>query len=152
MGDQPVAPPGLFKPLVRLSANFKAVEFACNCGCGYGLGSNDVSPRLVAGLQELRDRLGKPIHIDSGCRCVPYNLAKGGAAHSRHLLGWAADIRVDGMTARELYVVVLGIAAFSAGGVGVSDEGQFVHVDVREGDQLTHWCYRGGKEVAWYDA
>ena len=148
----------------RLSANFTRAEFACQDHCGFGLGPDDVSPRLVDGLQALRDRLGaagcaRPVRVLSGCRCVARNTLVGGGVHSRHLLGWAADIWVDGMTARELYAQVIEIPAFAAGGVGVSDEGGFVHVDVREGDlarqaapdRPVRWCYREGKEAGWYE-
>ena len=54
-------------------------------------------------LQPLRDRLGKPIVINSGYRCPALNKAIGGVETSQHVKGEAADIRVGGVEARELF-------------------------------------------------
>ncbi|MEN6585978.1 MAG: D-Ala-D-Ala carboxypeptidase family metallohydrolase, partial [Sulfuricella sp.] len=78
----------------RLSPNFTRAEFACKCGCGFA----EPDPALVTGLQALRDALGKPIIITSGCRCAKHNTAEGGAKRSMHVAGKAADIRVARMT------------------------------------------------------
>jgi len=47
--------------------------------------------RLAAGLDEVRDLLGKPLLISSGYRCVALNETVGGAARSQHVEGLAAD-------------------------------------------------------------
>lgn len=47
----------------------------------------------VAILQPLRDKIGKPIIINSGYRCPAVNARVGGADKSAHLYGRAADIR-----------------------------------------------------------
>ena len=55
-------------------------------------------------LQPLRDKLGKPIIINSGYRCKALNshpLIKG-VSNSQHLTGQAADIRVNGCTPSRL--------------------------------------------------
>jgi hypothetical protein len=49
-------------------------------------------------LQPVRDLYGKPIHINSGYRCVELNRAVGGAVNSQHIQGRAADISVGGRT------------------------------------------------------
>jgi hypothetical protein len=49
-------------------------------------------------LQPVRDLYGKPIHINSGYRCVELNKAVGGAVNSQHVQGRAADISVGGRT------------------------------------------------------
>jgi uncharacterized protein YcbK (DUF882 family) len=124
-----------------LTKDFSRSEFACHCGCGF----DAVNPVLVEALQKLRDIIGKPVAIDSGCRCAAWNKKEKGADHSQHLLGNAADVRVAGLTAREIYRAAAGIIAFH--GIGVSDEGTFVHLDVRE--HFVKWCYKNGKQVAW---
>ena len=43
-------------------------------------------------LDPLREAWGQPIIIGSGYRCEALNKAVGGAAHSQHKLGQAADI------------------------------------------------------------
>lgn len=54
---------------------------------------------LVKCLQELRDKIGKPIVVNSGYRQFEYNKKIGGDTNSPHLRGWAADIRkVDGIS------------------------------------------------------
>lgn len=47
-------------------------------------------------LQPLRDWFGKPITIGSGYRCQKLNKAVGGVSNSRHTLGEAVDICIDG--------------------------------------------------------
>lgn len=46
---------------------------------------------LTAGLEEIRELLGRPVHISSGYRCPELNKAIGGAPNSQHMSGNAAD-------------------------------------------------------------
>lgn len=46
-------------------------------------------------LQPLRDKLGKPMHVNSGYRCKELNEAVGGVPTSQHMKGEAADIAAD---------------------------------------------------------
>ena len=57
-----------------------------------------VDPELVRKLQQLRDRIGKPISITSGYRCLAHNKAVGGDAQSQPYMVKAADIIVEGMS------------------------------------------------------
>lgn len=43
-------------------------------------------------LDPLREAWGSPLTVNSGYRCAALNRAVGGAAHSQHLTGQAADI------------------------------------------------------------
>jgi len=117
-----------------LSPNFARREFACRC-CGKAV----VDPRLVAALQELRDLAGAPICINSGYRCEAHNRAIGGAVRSRHRLGQAADIVIEGHTVAEMYRLAGQVPAFAAGGIGIYPDQGFLHVDVRE------WQARWGR-------
>ena len=55
-------------------------------------------------LEPLRAKIGKPIIITSGYRCLRVNQAiPGSALHSQHELGQAADTHVDGMSIEEWY-------------------------------------------------
>lgn len=122
------------------TSNFKREEFVCPCGCGF----DEVDPSLIEGLQQLRDKLEKPIHVSSGCRCPSHNRKVGGGTYSRHLLGQAADIMVVGMTGEELYQTASSIPLFRGFGVG----GHYLHVDTRE--EASKWCYDGrGRVVPW---
>lgn len=43
-------------------------------------------------LEPARQRLGKPITVNSGYRCQVHNKAVGGVANSQHMKGEAADV------------------------------------------------------------
>ena len=119
----------------QLSKNFFRHEFECPCGCG----SDDVDMRLVEALQQLRDRLGAPVNVNSGVRCAKRNAQlKDSSKQSQHLLGKAADIRVTGYKPEQVASEAEEIAEFANGGVGLYDT--FVHVDVRNG--RARWDYR----------
>ena len=68
--------------------NFKIAEFSCKCGCGF----NIIDQRVIDIAQSIRDFLGIPIHVNSGCRCEKHNKASGGVSGSFHTEGLAADL------------------------------------------------------------
>ncbi len=119
-----------------LSANFSKAEFSCHCGCGV----NSVNNSLVNSLQFLRDALNEPIVITSGVRCEMHNEKCGGAKHSQHLLGNAADIHVKSMSVKDLHDFIKthnGLLGFR--GIGFYPKQGFVHVDVRTTNRLVEW-------------
>lgn len=74
---------------------FSRKEFECKCGCGF----DDISEELVQELMVMKEFFGGvPVYINCGCRCEKHNAMVGGAKHSQHVLGTAADIRVKGFT------------------------------------------------------
>ena len=42
--------------------------------------------------QTIRDALGVPVRVNSGCRCAKHNAKVGGVKNSKHTLGLAADL------------------------------------------------------------
>lgn len=122
----------------KLSANFKVSEFKCNDGSDKVL----ISDELVTLLQNIRDHFGKAVVINSAYRTETYNKKIGGAAHSQHVLGTAADIVISGVSP-------LAVAQYAeylqpkSGGIGVYTS--FTHVDVRA--NRSRWDNRSGKEV-----
>ena len=68
--------------------NFKVSEFTCKCGCGH----NPIDQRVIDMAQTIRDALGVPVRVNSGCRCVKHNAKSGGVKNSKHILGKAADL------------------------------------------------------------
>lgn len=101
-------------------------EFACN-HCGK-LPSYGMSETLMDKLDELRGLVGHPIYVTSGYRCPEHNRAVGGVDTSQHVLGNAADIYCDYVTAEKL-----GELAMQVGfdGIGIYHKEEFVHVDCR---------------------
>lgn len=57
-------------------------------------------------LNFLRDKLERPIIVNSGYRTPPVNKAVGGAKRSLHMQGRAADIRTQPMYLGELWKLV----------------------------------------------
>lgn len=114
---------------MKLSENFDSSEFKCHC-CGK-LPKDGMNPRLIKLLQSIRDKIGKSITIMSGYRCESHNQVCGGAKHSQHVLGNAADIRIHGMDADNVqHWLVLN---FNKECKGIGCYNTFTHVDVREG-------------------
>jgi uncharacterized protein YcbK (DUF882 family) len=111
-----------------LSEHFSEDELRCKCGCG----SVQVTCSLLQLLEDLRERIGRPLPIVSGYRCPRHNRRVGGARRSQHVLGTAADLPVGYVTAAQ---------AASCGARGVGTKGPWaVHVDVREGP-IAAWRY-----------
>ena len=91
------------KPCTKISEHFCLEEFNQKQGEPLPLDQVKVSPELIAKLEALRVAIGnKPIQINSGYRSPDYNEMVGGAKHSQHMDGKAADIVVRGMTAKQL--------------------------------------------------
>ena len=127
--------------VIMNKSHFSSTEFMCPCGCGRA----DVQPELIAALEELRAKVGKPIHITSGFRCPFHNADVGGARNSQHILGRAADITVKGMFGRELYEIARTVQAFKGFGQGKN----YLHVDIRT-TLPAKWMYDDqGNQVTW---
>ena len=80
--------------------NFKAQEFACECGgrycCGYPTYMKEFQ---LANLQAIRTHWGRPMQITSGMRCHGWNSHIGGSiTNSLHLQGQATDFYILGVT------------------------------------------------------
>lgn len=82
----------------QLEKHFKVKEFACKDGSPVVFIDED----LYNILEILRRKLDKPVIITSGYRTPAWNAKCGGAKYSYHMRGMAADIRVDGMSTKEL--------------------------------------------------
>jgi hypothetical protein len=77
-------------------------------------------------LQPLRDKLGVPVRVSSGFRCVALNRVVGGAPNSQHLRGEAADIHAKGYTANELFHLIL-LSGIEFDQV-IEEFGEWVHI------------------------
>jgi len=118
--------------MAKITKNFSLEEFKCKDGSDI---PNDILPNIIElakNLQVLRDAIGKPITINSGYRSPKYNVKIGGVKNSQHVKGKASDLRVSGMTPKELALIIEGLieqGKMKQGGIGVYPN--FVHYDIR---------------------
>ena len=89
---------------IRVSPHFKLREFQCRC-CGLV----KLSPRLLQMLETLREEARMPLVVTSGYRCPDHNRRVGGAAHSLHLDGCAADILAAPEAQKRLFAMARSI-------------------------------------------
>ena len=114
-----------------ISKHFSRREFACK-GQGCCGGSAPLDGRLITALEEFRSKVGIPIHVSSGFRCLTHNRRIGSADSSQHPRGYAADIvRIPGISIEEMAKAAESIEAFRQGGIGRYRN--FLHLDVRQG-------------------
>lgn len=109
---------------IQIEKHFKVKEFACKDGSPVVF----IDEYLVTILDNLRNKLGKPVIITSGYRTPEWNAKCGGAKYSYHMRGMAADIRVDGMTPKE---VANKLNAIVPDECGIIVYRGWVHFDVR---------------------
>lgn len=120
----------------KLSRNFRAYEFDCRCSrCT----ETKVDTDLVAYLQRIRDRFGKAVHITGPYRCPTHNAEIPNASKtSKHMLGMAADIVVEGVAPAEVAAYAESIGVKGIGLYEKADAGDdFVHIDTR--DKKSFW-------------
>ena len=108
----------------KLSTNFKVKEFACTDGSDLIF----VDSELVSVLQKIRTHFGRSVTITSAYRTPTKNKACGGAAYSQHLYGRAADIKISGVTPKQIAAYAEKLMP-NKGGIGIYKT--FVHIDVR---------------------
>lgn len=98
----------------------------------------DMAIKLVELLDAVEDHFGKRgIVLLSGYRTLKLNRTLPGAAeHSRHMLGWAADIRIPGRSSAAVKQYALKLRA---GGVGYYPAQGFTHLDV---GRVRYWEVR----------
>jgi zinc D-Ala-D-Ala carboxypeptidase len=95
--------------------------------------------KLAMKLDEVRELFGdRPVIITSWLRPPDVNRAVGGVPNSQHLLGWAADIQIDGLDPHD---VAAKLHQTWAGGLG--DSSAFTHLDLRHllGWSNARWDY-----------
>lgn len=110
---------------LHLSPHFTVREFACHDGSDTVL----IDDRLVTLLENIRDKFGKPVRINSAYRTAKYNAKIGGVSNSYHVKGMAADIVAQGVPSKCIaqYAETLG-----CGGIGWYERKKFVHIDTRK--------------------
>lgn len=124
----------------KLRENFYVREFVCKCGCGFGLELEHYDQDFLDFVQRVRDRISRPLFINSGLRCVAHNKAEGGVEFSAHTRALACDFKVSGSYERH-ELVKAGLAE-DALGIGVAKT--FIHLDTDGSGLLVRpgvWSY-----------
>lgn len=123
-----------------LRKNFSKSEFICkHCG-NYKPMDDD----LLDGLQMLSDNTNRKITINSGYRCVNHPIERKKKVPGEHSRACAADIVIEGMTPKQMYIEALKIPQFLEGGIGVYVGKNIIHVDAR--GHKARWSYIKGVE------
>lgn len=122
----------------KITEHFLWTEFACKDGTVVPDALRHRVVELCTQLEVLRADLGVGITIMSGYRSPAWNAHEGGAEHSQHVEGRAADIRVVGKSPGQVRDAILRLIAAGKmhdGGLGYYPEkmsrGGWIHYDVR---------------------
>jgi len=93
---------------------------------------------LIYRLDIIREILGKPLVVQSGCRCKTRNILEGGAENSDHLKGRAVDVKAIDSHTR--FVIINHAIALGINRIGVGR--QFIHLGRNsENSQEVFWLY-----------
>jgi hypothetical protein len=116
------------------STYFKPEEFCCKCGCGFC----KLDEELICILDIIREVLGKPMIIKSGCRCQNQNIAQGGEINSDHLKGRAVDIKT--LNSHTRFIILNHGLALGINRIGVAPK--YIHLGKNPDNvQEVFWLY-----------
>ena len=109
--------------------HFKRSEFACKCGKYCNGYPAEIDMKMVKIADAIRERIRKPISVNSGLRCKTHNANVGGVPNSQHLYGTAADLGCPiGCTPSQMASIAEEIMG-NTGGIGIYSWG--IHIDTR---------------------
>jgi len=117
---------------LQLTTSFHIREFKCRDGTEVPEKYFSNVVELASNLQNLRDFLGEPIHINSAYRTPTYNKKVGGKPASKHLKAQAGDLTVKSKTPKQLAAVIeklISQGKMKQGGIGIYPG--FTHYDTR---------------------
>lgn len=121
--------------------HFTLDEFRCNCGCG----RNEIDPRFVDLLDELRELCGFALVVTSGYRCQKHNMAESTTGvNGPHTTGRAVDLAVS---RKDAYELIAHATRMGFTGIGIKQHGdkRYIHLDdlpAAEGQpRPTIWSY-----------
>jgi uncharacterized protein YcbK (DUF882 family) len=110
-----------------LGPYFKRSEFECPDGCGF----DTIDAEVFKVVVNVREFFGRPVTINSACRCEKHNKEIGGADHSQHLKGRACDIVVQGIEP-DVVAEYLEKRYPNQFGIGRYPDSGFTHIDSRK--------------------
>ena len=117
---------------------FNRNELECRCGCrSLENGEAIINLDLITKLDELRERCGFPLPVNSGLRCIQHNIDSGGHETSAHcdIDGegcMAVDLGVNRARGRIVLQQALEMDCWT--GIGISQhskKSRFIHLDLK---------------------
>ncbi|QDP61075.1 MAG: putative peptidase M15 [Prokaryotic dsDNA virus sp.] len=103
-----------------------------------GSGSK-MNPAFLKILDELRDRFGKPMKINSGYRTEKHNKKIGGVKDSSHMKGLAVDVSITNSQDRFHFLK----CCFQLGITRIGVANSFIHIDIDdEKPKKVIWTYK----------
>jgi hypothetical protein len=127
-----------------MTEHFTDTELACRCGCGL----KNFHPGFLEELETLREVFGKPMNLNSACRCTSHNTAVGGHARSLHVgdaamhAGQQGTLAVDVVATDGEYRGQLFAVAWDLGwSIGWNAKKGFLHLDKRVLIGLPHTTF-----------
>ncbi len=129
---------------------FKISELACHDGTPYPEEFADRGVVVLRMADKIRRKAGVPCSVISGYRTPGYNSTLAGkseahqvASGSQHVEGRALDLRAHGMSAWELYRVIMSLydngELEELGGIACYPASNWVHVDTFQVGHLRRW-------------
>ncbi len=104
-----------------------------------------ISMGLVGGLELLRSIAKKRIMITKGYITPEAAEKEGNWKRNYHPLGLAADIRIDGISNEDAFLMAESVPEFK--GIGLSLDGNHVHVDTRKTAERSLWVETNGQII-----
>lgn len=117
---------------MQVTKNFNLNEFNSKCGRPMPENIKKNIIELIHNLQVIRDEVKVPISITSGYRSPEHNAKVKGAKDSQHVKGTAVDFKVQGLTPKQVAVIVERLikeGKIKQGGIGIYPS--WVHYDIR---------------------
>ena len=117
---------------MQVTKNFNLNEFNSKCGRPMPENIKKNIIELIHNLQVIRDDVKVPISITSGYRSPEHNAKVKGAKDSQHVKGTAVDFKVQGLTPKQVSVIVEKLikdGKIKQGGIGIYPS--WVHYDIR---------------------
>ena len=117
-------------------------EIACKCGCGLA----NMSADTIVLFDSIRDELGHPLIINSGCRCAAQNSVVGGKVDSEHLPdedGMCEAIDIACGNSVDRLAIVKTAIELGCKRIGIANT--FIHIDTSESKKPAIWLYKTNK-------
>ena len=127
----------------KISDHFSKRDFVCKCGnCE---SSVKISLGLIGGLELLRSKTRNRINIVKGFVCQDAAEKSGQVKRNHHTLGIAAEITVDNMKPKDVFLLAEEVPEFM--GIGLDLTHNVLHVDTRKGKDRTLWVIEEGRQL-----